>query len=71
MARSRKKPETPEEPKAPSDAFVGLLAISLLALIAAAVFLHLDHDELSKKKLDQPKMSLSTEGLGGTAPARN
>ncbi|OWK36405.1 hypothetical protein [Fimbriiglobus ruber] len=60
------------EPKKGSrnDAYVGLLAITLLALIAASVMFYLDFTELSASPVQSP--SFTVPGLGGstsTTPA--
>jgi hypothetical protein len=61
------------EPKARNDAYTGLLAISLLALIGGCVLMYLDHDELGKApgkgelKVDVPG---ATAGKGGGLPPK-
>jgi hypothetical protein len=61
-------------PKARNDAYTGLLAISLLALLGGCVLMYLDHDELGKApskgdlKVDVPSVSPATKG--GTLPPR-
>ena len=43
MPAARARDEAPAKPR--SDAYTGLLAISLLALLAGAVFLYLDYSQ--------------------------
>ena len=47
-----------DAPKPRSDVFTGLAALSLLALIGAAVFFYLDHDEMTKKSLAAPAFTV-------------
>jgi hypothetical protein len=75
MARKGKKrdddEDRDEEPKTRSDAYVGLLGISLVALIVGCVFMYLDHDELAKQNVPAPTVSVSENGLGApTAPGK-
>ena len=70
MAHKRKRDddnEEPETPKTKSDAYVGLLGVSLLALVVGCVFMFLDHDELAKQNLPAPSLSVSEIGLGSPA----
>ena len=46
-----------------NDAYTGLLAIALLAMIAACVFFYLDHSELSSQPLTAPNVTVPA--LGG------
>ncbi|CAN5228739.1 hypothetical protein BH11PLA2_BH11PLA2_21430 [soil metagenome] len=55
--------DTPEFDKPKSDAYVGLLAISLIALIAGAVLLYVDFDELQKAQAPVPTITVSEDGL--------
>ncbi len=58
-------------PKKRSDVFTGLAALSLLALIGAAVFFHLDHDETTQKSLAAPVVTVPAGGTvadAGSAP---
>lgn len=55
--------DAPAVDKPRSDAYVGLLAISLLALITGAVLLYLDYDELAKAQSPPPAVTLSDNGL--------
>ena len=41
-----------------NDAYTGLLAIALLAMIAACVFFYLDHSELSSQPLTAPNVTV-------------
>jgi hypothetical protein len=56
-----------------NDAYTGLLAISLLALIGGCVLMYLDHDQLGKApgkselKVDVPG---TTKGTGSGLPPR-
>lgn len=71
--KKSKKPASDAPTGTPSDAYVGLLAISLLGLIFGAVLLYLDHDELATKKADPPTVALSDNGLNyvqAGAPAK-
>ena len=58
-----------DEKKTPSNAprstsYVGMLILSSVALLGAAAFLYLDHDEMaSAKKVDPPSVALSEAGL--------
>lgn len=75
MARKKTKPKPKARPRrgdddeidvkpgTRSDAYVGLLAISFLALLVGCVFMFLDHDELSQQKADVPTVSAAPEGL--------
>lgn len=73
MARSRRRrdeeDDEPKEPPIKSDAYVGLLAISLIALVVGCVFMFLDHDELSKQTVTPPSISVSEDGLGSPKAA--
>ncbi len=66
-----------ETPKTPSDAYVGLLAIALVALLAAAVLLYLDFDALDTgtPQPQPPQVKLVDTGLNKpgqpAAPAGN
>lgn len=76
MARSRSKRRDDDDddgaPKPKSDAYVGLLAISFLALLVGVVLLYVDYDELAKQTVPQPQVSTSEDGLSrpGTTPAK-
>jgi hypothetical protein len=73
MARSRRRDDDDDrdaaEPPTRSDAYVGLLAISLVALIAGCVFMFLDHDELEKQTVNPPSVTVSEDGLGAAKAA--
>lgn len=58
----------PPKKKSKEDAFTGLAAISLVALIIAAVMLYLDTSELGTAAPPQP--SVNVPGLGA-GPAAN
>lgn len=67
---ARRDDDEDEKPKTPSDAYVGLLAIALVALLAAATLLYLDFDALdtgSPKPAD-PQVKLAEAGLNKPAP---
>jgi len=49
MARARGK-AVDTTPKTPSDAYTGMLLVSLLAIIAGCVFLYLDYSEYPDSK---------------------
>jgi len=67
MARSRAG--TPQQAKPRSDAYVGLLAIALVAQIAGAVFFFLDWNQYpSAKPANAPAPGVSAGGQGGGAP---
>lgn len=72
-----KRDDDDDAPKTPSDAYVGLLAISLAALLAAATLLYLDFDELDTgtPKPADPAVKLADAGLnkpaGPGAPVNN
>lgn len=75
MARSRSRRDDRDEdevPKTKSDAYVGLLLISFLALLVGVVMLYVDYDELSKGNAPAPSVSVSEDGLGlpKAAPAK-
>lgn len=57
------------EPK--HDVFVGLAALTLLALVMAATFFYLDHDELSAKSFASPSVTLPGLAENAKAPGRN
>lgn len=55
-------------PKPRSDVFTGLAALSLLALIGAAVFFYLDHEEMTKKSLAAPSYTVPAAATVTDAP---
>lgn len=66
MAKRKKgDDEADGEPKTPSDAYVGMLGICLVALLAAAVLLFLDADELDagQPRPADPSVKLLDTGL--------
>ncbi len=70
MARSRGRVE-PGAPKSGSDAYTGLLAISLLAMIAGSVFLYMDYSQYASKKPEVPPPPSNVQPAKGPAqPAR-
>lgn len=80
MAKRKGDDDADGEPKTPSDAYVGMLAICLVALLAAAVLLFLDADELNagSPKPADPSVKLLDTGLnkpgvaaGQPAPGNN
>ena len=48
--RPQTRPSGPQQPKPRSDAYVGLLALSLAAQIAGALFLYLDYSQYDSNK---------------------
>lgn len=70
MARSRATyDDTDTKPK--SDAYTGLLALSLLALVASCVILYLDYSQYGNMKPTMPNLPTIQKGGGGggAAPA--
>ena len=70
--RSRRRDDDDDRDAVPpvkSDAYVGLLAISLLALLVGCVFMYLDHEELSATKADPPSVQSAADGLNLPADA--
>jgi len=53
-------------PKPGNDAYTGLLVISLVCLIAACVFLFMDHGEVTAQTLTAPNVVVPA--LGNAAP---
>jgi len=51
------------EPKTRNDIFTGLAALSLLALIGAAVFFYQDHEETTLKSLAAPVITIPTAAV--------
>jgi hypothetical protein len=61
----------PTEPKPKADAYVGMMAVSLIALIAGSVFLWLDYDQYKQIKTkpdDRPIVSIPKAGGGDVPP---
>lgn len=60
-----------EAPKPKSDAYVGMLGITLTALLAGCVLMYLDHDEISTAagSVQPPTVNTSADGLEYRAPA--
>jgi hypothetical protein len=72
MAKKRARREDddlPESDKPRSDAYVGLLAISLLALLVGATLLYVDFDELKNSASPAPTIALSDDGLNAPKAA--
>ena len=66
MAKTKAKADRDEDPDKPkSDAYVGLLAITLVALLGGAILVFLDHSELeeSARAVQPPAVNLSVDGL--------
>ena len=59
----------PTAPKARSDVFTGLAALSLLALIGAAVFFYQDHEETVAKSLAAPAVTVPPAATVADSPA--
>jgi len=57
-------------PKARSDVFTGLAALSLIALIGAAVFFYQDHEETILKSLAAPVITVPTAAVVGDAKGK-
>ena len=55
-------------PPARSDIFTGLAALSLCALLGAAVFFHLDHEETTAKSLAAPSITVPSAAGVTDAP---
>ena len=62
---ARRDDDEDDKPKTPSDAYVGLLAIGLVALLAAATLLYLDFDALDTgtPKPAEPQIKMAEAGL--------
>jgi hypothetical protein len=69
MAKKRDDDDEDAPTKTPSDAYVGLLAICLVALLAAATLLYLDFDalETGTPKPTDPQVKLADAGLNKLA----
>jgi hypothetical protein len=65
--RGRNKAELSAKPKAKSDAYVGILALSLVLQIAGAVFLYLDWDQHPKKEIPPVAAKPALPGAPGPA----
>jgi hypothetical protein len=65
MARDRNGTTTPRPPRTRSDAYVGLLALALVAQMAGAAFLYLDY--ASYPSMTPPKLQSAPAG-GTTQP---
>ena len=61
--------DEPTAPKARSDVFTGLAALSLLALIGAAVFFYQDHEETVAKSLAAPAVTVPPAATVADSPA--
>ena len=64
MARARRTDDVNAPAPAKSDAYVGLLLISLLAQIAGAVFFYLDWSQYPTDKPKQP-VAVTVPAAGG------
>ena len=69
MAKSkdRSRDRAPTTPGVKSDAYVGMLALALIAQVAGAVFLWLDYDAYGPNK--KPTMPADRPTVGATQPA--
>lgn len=68
-SRSSRSVDEPLEAPPRSDAYVGILIISLLAQIVGAVFLYLDYNSYPDKKPPQPaKTAPAFQPGGGSQP---
>jgi hypothetical protein len=73
MARRRRRdeeededgdsPAAPKKPKPRNDAYVGMLAITFVSLVASAVLFYLDFDSLSGQQIQEPNFVVPP--LGG------
>ena len=68
LRRIREADTEPIAPKSRSDIFTGLLALSMLALIGAAVFFHLDHEETALKSLAAPSVTVPSAAVVSDIP---
>ena len=68
MARSRRTDDVDAPAPAKSDAYVGLLLISLFAQIAGAAFFYLDWSQYETSKPKLPPVATVPAGGGGTSP---
>jgi hypothetical protein len=67
-SRGRLADPLPEAPPT-NDAYTGLLAVSLVAMIVGCVFLFLDYQEYSgKPPAPSPRPSAPAQGIGGGVP---
>ncbi len=64
----RSRDKTPSAPTTKSDAYVGMLALALIAQIAGAVFLYLDYDEYKDKKPPMPQARPPVAGVKQVDP---
>ncbi len=70
--RTRNRPRynnTPREAPPRNDVYVGLLIISLLAMIAGTVLLFLDYSAYAEKPKDLPPRPAASAAPGGGVPA--
>lgn len=74
MAKKKTDDDQDADDKPKSDAYVGLLAITLVAVIAGAVLMFMDHSEIetAAKSVQAPSAKLFDDGLeykqAGKAP---
>ena len=68
LRRIREDDDADKVPQKRNDIFTGLAALSLLALIGSAVFLHLDHEETSVKSLAAPSITVPSAAIVNDAP---
>jgi hypothetical protein len=61
--------KSPVQAPPKSDAYTGMLVVSLLILIMGCVFLYLDWSQYSSNKAPQVPAALPRPGTGGPAPA--
>lgn len=66
---ARRDDDDDDAPKTPSDAYVGLLAIALVALLAAGVLLYLDFDAQEQGKPAPGDVSVKLVDTGLNKPA--
>jgi hypothetical protein len=66
ISRSRGRADL-AAPKSGSDVYTGLLAISLLAMIAGSTFLYLDYSQYATKKPELPPPPANIQPAKGPA----
>lgn len=62
-----KKPVVSDEPKATNDAYTGMLAVSLIALIVGCVLLYLDYNQYGS---EPPPSIPTTPPIAAQQPAQ-
>lgn len=67
MAKSKRRYDD-DEPKPKNDAYTGLLALSLIALLASCVVLYLDYAQYGSTAAPKLNIPKSNPGGGGATP---